>query len=54
MTEVKSMCSTFFAKTQVMVNESNDKVQKLQSSHDTFMNDVVNPSREFEGKLFAV
>lgn len=51
---IKSMCATFFAKIDTLVDENQKKVERITLSHDKFVSTFVNPAKEVDAKIFAM
>ena len=47
------MCATFFAKIEVSITTNNAKVEKMETEHDNFTANFVNPAKEVDAKIFA-
>lgn len=51
---IKSMVATFFAKTEVQVQENIATVKNIDMAFEKFSANFVNPSKEIDGKVFSM
>jgi hypothetical protein len=53
-TTIKSMVATFFAKIDSQVTNNEKKTTDIEKYFNQFQANFVNPSKELDGKLFAI
>ena len=51
---LKTMCATYFAKTEVMVKENNSEVKDIQKKFNVVEGSMINPAKVVDARLFAL
>ena len=51
---IRVMASTFFARTEAEVKENTKRTKDIDEKFEKFSADFVNPSKELDGRIFAM